>query len=129
MNSIAEYNSLSSKIINAAMEVHKNLGPGLLEGVYEDCLVEELVLRGVSVKRQVRYPIRYKGHEISHPLIIDLLVGDSVIVELKAVSELLDIHSAQLLSYLKLSGIKLGLLINFNTALLRDGIKRIVNNL
>ena len=126
---IEEYNELTHSIIGAALEVHKILGPGLLEAVYEDCFVEELQLRGLRVERQVHTPIIYKGREVGNPLIIDILVEGCVIVELKTVQELLDIHSAQLLSYLRLTGKKLGLLINFNTVHLRDGLKRVVNGL
>ena len=126
---IEEYNELTHSIIGAALEVHKILGPGLLEAVYEDCFVEELQLRGLRVERQVHTPINYKGREVGNPLIIDILVEGCVIVELKTVQELLDIHSAQLLSYLRLTGKKLGLLINFNTVHLRDGLKRVVNGL
>jgi GxxExxY protein len=126
---IEEYNELTHSIIGAALEVHKILGPGLLEAVYEECFVEELQLRGLRVERQVHTPIIYKGREVGNPLIIDILVEGCVIVELKTVQELLDIHSAQLLSYLRLTGKKLGLLINFNTVHLRDGLKRVVNGL
>ena len=126
---IEEYNELTHSIIGAALEVHKILGPGLLEAVYEDCFVEELQLRGLRVERQVHTSIIYKGREVGNPLIIDILVEGCVIVELKTVQELLDIHSAQLLSYLRLTGKKLGLLINFNTVHLRDGLKRVVNGL
>ena len=122
-----EYNVLTHGIIGAAMEVHKLMGPGLLEGVYEECLAEELIQRGFKVERQVSLPIVYKGKQVGHPLVIDLLVDDRIIVELKAVNELLDIYSAQLLSYLRLSKLKLGLLINFNSVRLLDGVKRIVN--
>ena len=122
-----EYNVLTHGIIGAAMEVHKLMGPGLLEGVYEECLAEELTQRGLKVERQVSLPIVYKGKLVGHPLVIDMLVEDCIIVELKAVNELLDIYSAQLLSYLRLSKLKLGLLINFNSVRLLDGVKRIVN--
>ena len=122
-----EYNVLTHEIIGAAMEVHKLMGPGLLEGVYEECLAEELIQRGFKVERQVSLPIVYKGKQVGHPLVIDLLVDDRIIVELKAVNELLDIYSAQLLSYLRLSKLKLGLLINFNSVRLLDGVKRIAN--
>ena len=122
-----EYNVLTHEIIGVAMEVHKLMGPGLLEGVYEECLAEELIQRGFKVERQVSLPIVYKGKQVGHPLVIDLLVDDRIIVELKAVNELLDIYSAQLLSYLRLSKLKLGLLINFNSVRLLDGVKRIVN--
>ncbi len=124
-----EYNLLSHEIIGAALEVHKHLGPGLLEIVYEECLAEELSLRGLKVERQVSLPIIYKGKEIGHPLTMDMLVEGCIIIELKAVKEMHDIYSAQLLSYLKLSNLKLGFLINFNSVQLRDGVKRIVNRL
>ena len=126
---IEEYNELTHTIIGAALEVHKELGPGLLEAVYEDCLVAELQMRGLRVSRQIKVPIIYKGMEVGNPLILDILVEDCVIVELKTVQELLDIHSAQLLSYLRLTGKKLGLLINFNNLHLREGLKRVVNGL
>jgi GxxExxY protein len=126
---IDEYNELSHAIIGAALEVHKVLGPGLLEAVYEECFMAELRMRGFHVSHQVQVPIVYKGQEVGNPLIIDLLVENCIIVELKTVQELLDIHSAQLLSYLRLTGCKLGLLVNFNTVHLRDGLKRVVNNL
>jgi len=126
---VEQLNELSHRIIGAAMEVHKTLGPGLLEVVYEDCLIVELQQRGIKVQRQVERPIIYKGTEVGHPLRIDMLVEDCIIVELKTVSELLDLHTAQLLSYLKLSSLKLGLLINFNSVLLQDGLRRVVNGL
>lgn len=126
---LEDYNELTHAIIGAALEVHRALGPGLLEAVYEECLIAELQIRGLQVAHQVHVPIIYKGLEVGNPLIIDLLVENSVIVELKTVQELLDIHSAQLLSYLRLTGNKLGLLINFNTVFLRDGIQRVVNGL
>ena len=127
--SIEEYNQLSHDIIGAAIEVHKHLGPGLLESIYEECLAEELTEQGYTVERQVKLPIVYKGKIVGTPLAIDLLVEGCVIVELKAVNQMLDIYAAQLLSYLKLSDKKLGLLINFNCEQLRDGVKRIVNGL
>ncbi len=120
-------NALSHEIIGAALEVHKHMGPGLLEAVYEDCLMYELEQRGLKVARQVQRPIIYKGNPVGHPLFIDILVEDRVILELKAVSQLSETNVAQLLSYLKLSGLYLGLLINFNTAHLKDGIRRVVN--
>jgi len=122
-------NELSTIIIGAAIEVHKQLGPGLLESAYEHCLAYELRLMGLDVKQQVALPIVYKGIKLDAGYRIDLLVEDKVIVEIKAVEVLADIHTAQLLTYLKLKDLKLGLLINFNTVLLKDGIKRIVNNL
>lgn len=119
---------LSEKIIGAAIEVHKELGPGLLESTYERCLVHELTLRGINAERQKKQPIHYKGLEIDEGYRIDVLVEGKIILELKAVNEFNNIHTAQLLTYLKLSGCNLGYLINFNVKLLKDGIKRIVNN-
>ena len=124
-----EENGLATDIIGAAIEVHKQLGPGLLESVYRDCMVYELNLREISVVREVSVPVRYKGIEFSAAYRADLVVADKVIVELKAVDILLPVHAAQLLSYLRISGRRLGLLINFNVSQLRDGIKRIVNQL
>ena len=114
-------------IIGAAIEVHRELGPGLLESAYEACLFYELTLRGLDVLREVKLPITYKGVELDQGYKIDLLVQRSVVVEVKAVDRLDAIHEAQLLSYLKLSGCKVGLLLNFNVRVLRDGIKRMVN--
>ena len=129
VETIEEYNALSGEIISAAIEVHKLLGPGLLEVIYEESLMEELHLRGIKVEHQLSVPIFYKGKELGQPLKLDLLVEDSIIVELKTSKELADVHSAQLLSYLKLSGKKLGLLINFNSVRIKDGLRRIVNGL
>lgn len=114
-------------IIGAAIEVHRELGPGLLESTYEACLFYELTQRGLDVLRQVKLPITYKGVELDQGYKIDLLVQRSVVIEVKAVDKLDAIHEAQLLSYLKLSGCKVGLLLNFNVRVLRDGIKRMVN--
>lgn len=116
-------------IIGAAIEVHKSLGPGLLESAYEECLCKEFSLCGVSYKKQYGIPIVYKGIQIDCGYRIDILVEDIVVIELKAVNELLPIHRAQLLTYLKLTRLKLGLLINFNVPVLKSGIKRVVNNL
>jgi GxxExxY protein len=124
-----EENGLATDIIGAAIEVHKQLGPGLLESVYRDCMVYELKTREICVVREVSVPVRYKGIEFSAAYRADLVVADKVIVELKAVDILLPVHAAQLLSYLRISGKRLGLLINFNVSQLRDGIKRIVNQL
>ncbi len=124
-----ELNELSGVIIDAAMEVHREYGPGLLERTYEAALSRELQLRGISSVRQLACPVIYKGDLLDEEgYRIDLLVEDCVVVELKTVSELLPIHSAQLNTYMKLSGKSLGLLINFNVILLRDGIKRRVIN-
>lgn len=122
------YNKLTSAVIGAAIEVHKQLGPGLLEAVYEECLLSELKERGLKVESQVRLPIIYKGKELSKHFIIDVIVEDKLIIELKAVENILSVHEVQLVSYLKLSGIKLGLLINFNETVLRNGIRRKINS-
>ena len=120
-------NDISAKIIDAAIKVHTALGPGLLESTYELCLVHELNKRGLNAHSQVELPIHYDGVTIDAGYRIDILVEDSIIVELKAAERLLPVHEAQLLSYLKLSNKRLGLLINFNVLHLKDGIKRMVN--
>ena len=114
----------TSLIIGAAIEVHRNLGPGLLESAYEECLCHELHLRGLDFKRQVPLPLLYKGLKLDCGYKIDLIVRDEVILELKAVEKLLPIHEAQLLTYLRLTGKRVGLLINFNVPLLMQGIIR-----
>jgi GxxExxY protein len=124
-----EASLLTGRIISAAIEVHRYLGPGLLESVYEECLCMELQRRGINFERQVDLPIDYKGYRIDSGYRLDLVVDHSVVVELKAVRQLEKIHEAQLLTYLKLTGLKLGLLLNFNVVLLKDGIKRLVNGL
>jgi GxxExxY protein len=116
-------------IIGSAIKVHSTVGPGLLESAYELCLMYELEKRDLSIKNQVSLPIRYDDLIIEHGYRLDLLVGGLVVVELKAVSTLLDIHRAQLLSYLRLGGFKLGFLLNFHVPLMRDGIVRLVNGL
>ena len=116
---------LTELVIGCAIEVHKHLGPGLLESSYEGCLLKELQLRGVDVLRQVELPISYKGLDLGVGYRLDIVVPGALIIELKAVDKLAPIHTAQLLTYLKLSGIKTGLLINFNIAKLVDGIKRV----
>jgi len=121
-------NDISGEIIGAAIEVHRHLGPGLLESVYRDSLGHELGLRGLVFEKEVALPVRYKGVEISSGYRIDLMVQQRVIAELKAVETLLPVFTAQLLSYLRLSGLKLGLLINFNVMQLKDGVRRVVNN-
>ena len=108
-------NNLVYQIVGCAIEVHKHLGPGLLESVYEECLVEELLIKGLKVNRQVLVPISYKGRELSTPLRLDILVNEIIIVELKAVEIVLPVHKAQLLSYLKLTEKPKGLLLNFHT--------------
>jgi GxxExxY protein len=122
-----EINQLSGKILDAAIEVHRNLGPGLLESVYEICLEEELLNRNIKVVRQVVLPITYKGKTLSKEFCIDLLIENEIIIELKTVDKILPVHEAQLLTYLKLANRKLGLLINFNEALLKNGYRRILN--
>jgi GxxExxY protein len=123
---IEELNIISGKIVDCAFKVHTELGPGLLESVYEICLVKELILAGCKVERQVYLPVIYKSEELKLDFRIDLLVEDEVVVELKAIDGILPVHQAQLLTYLKLSGKKLGLLINFNVPLIKDGIKRMI---
>ena len=124
MNQIDE---LSYKVIGCAMEVHKTLGPGLFENIYEQALVHELTLNGIPVKTQVEIEINYKGTNLGNGLRLDVLVDDTLIVELKSVEELKPLHHKQLLTYLRLTDKRVGLLINFNTENLKDGIKRIVN--
>ena len=115
---------VSGDVIGAAMEVHRALGPGLLESVYEECLCHELSLRGCEFKRQVEFPVMFKELRIDGGMRLDMVVGDLVVVELKSVEKLLPVHEAQLLTYLKLGRWKTGLLINFNVALLKHGIVR-----
>jgi GxxExxY protein len=115
---------LTEKVIGCAIEVHRALGPGLLESAYERCLARELELNQIPFEQQVEIPIEYKGIRLDCAYRIDLLVQDSLILELKSVDSLLSIHEAQLLTYMKLTGIRTGLLMNFNTKRLVDGIKR-----
>ena len=116
-------------VIGAIIEVHKQLGPGLLEGVYEEALAIELEMRGIPFERQKLVPMRYKGRVIDAHLRLDFLVGGKLIIELKAVEMVTGVHEAQLLTYLKLTGCKLGLLVNFNVQRATDGIHRKVNGL
>lgn len=125
----SELNELSGKIISAAIEVHKELGPGLLESVYEHCFYDELISRGLFVRRQVQLPIIYKGKILEKDFYIDLLIEDEIIIEIKAIDILLPVHEVQLVTYLKLSDKRLGLLINFNVPKLVEGIRRKVNKL
>ncbi len=115
---------LSQKIIGSAIEVHKTLGAGLLESVYEECLAIQMKNDGLNFTRQEIIPIKYKGITLENSFKADIIVENEIIIELKAVEKILPIHQAQLLTYMKLSGIKLGLIMNFNTVLLKDGIKR-----
>jgi GxxExxY protein len=122
-------NDLSYKIIGAAIELHKTVGPGLLESCYENALAFELREMGLEVKQQVSMPFIYKEVKQDVGYRIDLVVNNKIIIEVKSVEALVPVHYAQTLTYLRLSGLKLGLLINFNTSVLKDGIHRIVNNL
>ena len=121
-------NTITHKIIGGAIEVHRALGPGLLESAYEACLAFELAERGLKIEQQKPLPVVYKDVQLECGYRLDLLVEDAVIVELKSVSELAPIHKAQVISYLRLSGCKVGLLINFNVEVLKDGVRRLVNN-
>jgi GxxExxY protein len=123
-----EMDAITEQIIGAAIEVHRHLGPGLLESAYEQCLCFELSQLGLQFARQVDLPVSYKGVKLDCGYRLDLVVEGEVIVELKAVEELAPVHSAQLLTYLKLSGKKVGLLMNFNEPVLRRGLKRLVND-
>jgi len=122
-------NKLSSRIIGAAIEVHKALGPGLLESAYEECICHELSIGGLSLERQKPLAVRYKGINLDCSYRLDIVVEDKIILELKACEKVEPIHKAQLLTYLKLSGLHLGLILNFNVPVMREGIVRIVNNL
>jgi len=126
---IDELNRLSSETIGAAIEVHRNLGPGLLESAYESCLSWELRQRGFDVEKQVPVPIRYKGLTLDEGYRIDLLVEKKLMLELKSIDKLQPIHMAQVLTYLKMTGLKMALILNFNVLFMRSGIKRIVNQL
>lgn len=121
-----EINRITENIIGCAIEVHKQLGPGLLESTYEACLFFELQNTGLKVIRQIGLPLVYKDIKLEEGYRLDLLVEDTVVVEIKSVEALNDIHTAQVLTYLKLSGTKIGLIINFNVLKLKDGIKRLI---
>ena len=124
-----DINELSSRIIGAAIEVHKALGPGLLESAYEECLSHEFSFRNFSFERQKSLPLIYKGKKLDCGYRLDLVIENAIILELKSCEKIEPIHKAQLLTYLKLSGLHLGLILNFNTTIMRDGIVRIVNEL
>src|SRR5262245_37896327 len=128
MNESEELDNITKTIIGAAIYVHNHLGPGLLESAYEACLAQELAKRGLRIERQKQLPVIFEGYRVDCGYRIDLLVNKKVIVEIKAVEAVLSVHKAQLLSYLRLSNCKVGLLINFNVNLLRQGITRIVND-
>jgi GxxExxY protein len=124
MDEGGKFKGLTEQVIGAAIEVHRALGPGLLESAYEACLARELTLRHVPFRRQVPLPIEYRGEHVESAYRLDFLVDDTVILEIKAVEETHPIHDAQLLTYLRLSRKPVGLMINFNTQVLRDGIRR-----
>ena len=123
-----ELNQLSHKIIGLAIEVHRNLGPGLLESAYCECLAYEISNGGLFVEREKLLPIKYKGITIKQGYRIDLLIENRLVLELKTVEELTDVHQAQLITYLKLGNYPLGLLINFNTKILKGGLRRVINS-
>jgi GxxExxY protein len=122
-------NDLGTLVLDAAFEVHKTLGPGLLESAYEYCLAFELIQKGLNIKAQYPLPLVYKDVKLDCGYRLDILVEDKIVVEVKAVEALNDIHMAQMLTYLKLTGCKLGYLLNFNVVLFKTGIRRVVNNL
>jgi len=121
-------NQIADKIIGAAIEVHRELGPGLLESVYEHCLMAELKKRGLHVQSQVKLPVIYKGEKLQKDFFIDILVENEIVIELKCVEKVLPVHQVQLVTYLKLADKRLGYLLNFNVPLLKNGIYRKVNN-
>ena len=123
-----EINQLTERVIGACIEIHKTLGPGLLESAYEECLCHELRLAGLGFERQRPLPVAYKGVQLDCGYRLDVVIENKLVVELKSVEVLAPIHDAQLLTYLKLSGMTVGLLINFNVPVLRRGIRRIVNH-
>jgi len=125
----SDLDHLATRIIDGAFEVHSALGPGLLESIYEVCLAHELAKLGLPVRRQVPLPVRYDGLELEGGFRIDLLVADLVVVEIKSIERVLPIHGTQVLTYLKLSGLRLGMLLNFNVVHMRDGVKRVAHRL
>jgi GxxExxY protein len=125
--SLEELNQFTHDIIECCIEVHMELGPGLMESIYEECLETVLIESGLNVKRQVEVPLFFKGKKLNKCFKLDMLINNSIVLELKSVETILPVHEAQLLSYLKLSNKNLGLLINFNSKYLKDGIRRRVN--
>ncbi len=123
-----EADAVARAVVDAALAVHRTLGPGLLESVYEHCLAHELETRGILVQRQALLPVTYRDTKVDAGFRVDLVVGGMVIIEIKAVEQLLAVHEAQLLTYLKLSGMPIGLLINFNVVLLKHGLRRLVRS-
>jgi len=125
---VENLNRISKTILDACITVHREMGPGLLESIYELCLLDELQQRGLVVASQVSIPLRFKGKELSKDFRIDILVENEIVLEIKAVDILLPVHEAQIISYLKLADKRLGFLINFNVPLLKNGFKRFVHN-
>lgn len=125
---IDQYEELAKQIFLASLEVHKIMGPGLLESVYEMCLLRELQLRNISAECQVGIPLQFKGFDLSKEYKIDILVENEIILELKSVDAILPVHKAQIISYLKLADKRMGFLINFNVPVIKNGFKRFVNN-
>jgi GxxExxY protein len=123
-----QYEHLANHIFKSSLEVHRQMGPGLLESVYEYCLEKELLMNGIRVQRQVKIPLYYKGTALDKNFRIDLLIENEILIEIKAVEYLLPVHQAQIISYLKITDKMLGFLINFNVVLLKNGFKRVVNN-
>jgi GxxExxY protein len=121
-----EFDALSNRVIGLMLEVHRELGPGLLESAYQTCVAHELKLAGIPFEKEVPLPVRYKGLALDCAYRMDLVADRSLVIEIKSVDSLLPIHEAQLLTYLRLAGIKTGLLVNFNVPLLRQGLKRLV---
>jgi GxxExxY protein len=119
-------NAAAKVVVDCAFKIHKSLGPGLLESAYQECMVKELEKRGVQFRAEYEAPLFYEGDRLKTPYRVDLLVDDSLIVELKSVEKILPIHEAQTLTYLRLSGLRLGLLINFSVPLIKDGIRRLI---
>jgi GxxExxY protein len=128
MKNNEELDRLSKIILEASIDVHKEIGPGLLESIYHLCLTKELVSKGIIFASSVRVPLIYKGTSLNKDFIIDILVEDEIIIELKAVEIILPVHTAQIISYLKLTNKRLGFLINFNAPKLKEGFRRFVNN-
>lgn len=126
MEGAQERDPLTAKIIGCAIEVHRALGPGLLESAYEECLCYELGAQRIAHRRQVALPVRYKEATLDVGYRLDVVAEDRVVIEIKAVEKIIPVHEAQMLTYLRLSGLRTGLLMNFNTAVLRDGLRRFV---
>lgn len=122
---IEELNKIADRVVDAIFSVHRTMGPGFNESIYESCLIEEFNLRGIDYQSQVQIPVTYKGKKLDKFFKLDILAEDEIIVELKSVSELLPVHKAQLLSYLKLTGKRIGYVANFNVTLMKEGIRRV----